>query len=109
MYCSVEYDIAALGGHVGPLGATLEGGLRLGDTGVLPQPLAAGKGGDGSMGMSGATVAGSGRESKINNFARELDFQSLLPDRQELDLNDPRNDHLLYLMSQRPDGTHHLI
>jgi hypothetical protein len=36
------------------------------------------------------------------DFARERDFQALLPDTSSLDLNNPANEHLLYLKSRGP-------
>lgn len=41
-------------------------------------------------------------DPRRGDFAREADFQALLPHRKILDLNDPRNEHLLYLKSRGP-------
>jgi coiled-coil and C2 domain-containing protein 2A len=48
--------------------------------------------------------ATSGRGGKTMDFTRETDFQVLLPDITEIDVNDPDNDHLLYLISKRGVG-----
>jgi hypothetical protein len=40
-------------------------------------------------------------DGKISDFTRENDFQALLPDENDIDINDPVNDHLVYLFSKR--------
>ena len=39
---------------------------------------------------------------QTQDFSREADFQQLLPDLEDIDVNDPDNDHLLYLKGKRP-------
>lgn len=44
------------------------------------------------------------RDGAVNDFTRETDFQTLLPELDDIDVNDPDNDHLLYLKSKRLAG-----
>lgn len=46
-----------------------------------------------------------GGANVISDFTRDNDFQQLLPALETLDLNDPQNDHLLYLKSKRSFGS----
>jgi hypothetical protein len=41
---------------------------------------------------------------RAHDFTRENDFQVLLPEVDEIDVNDPDNDHILYLKSKRITG-----
>ena len=40
-------------------------------------------------------------DGKLSDFTRENDFQSLLPNISDIDVNDPMNDHLLNLIAKR--------
>lgn len=48
-----------------------------------------------------AGAGGGGGGGRVDDFTLENDFQALLPDLADIDLNDPRNDHLLHLKSKR--------
>jgi len=45
-----------------------------------------------------------GGHTKVHDFTRENDFQSILPELEDIDTNDPSNDHLIYLKSKRDVG-----
>jgi hypothetical protein len=48
-----------------------------------------------------ANPPNSGGNTLIYDFTRENDFQAMLPPLDEIDINDPQNEHLLYLKSKR--------
>ena len=94
LLCTVEYDVSV---PDRPISSLVSGnrsnsrydGISNEDLGFLPLPPVG----------SDFTSLGDVRRS---DFARERDFQALLPDPRSLDLNDPRNGHLLYLKSRGP-------
>lgn len=62
-------------------------------TSSAPSSFPGAAGGAGLIGFKGAAAN--------FDFTREQDFQQLLPWLQELDVNDPKNDHLLYVKAKR--------
>jgi hypothetical protein len=79
LLCSVEYDVAAVT-------TKAVDGIRPDEVALIP---------DRSSAVDSAVNAHS-----VSSFARERDFQALLPDVLYLDPNDPKNDSLLYTKLQ---------
>ena len=98
LLCTVEYDVAipdratphssSISSHHN-MKRTHYDGINSEELGLLPLP---------SSGPDFSALS----DSRKGDFARERDFQALLPHQDTLDLNDPRNEHLLYLKSRGP-------
>ena len=65
-------------------------GVKSDDVAVVPPPKS-----------SMDNAAPQSFNSKLNDFTRENDFQSLLPDINDIDVNNPINEILLYLYTKR--------
>jgi sRNA-binding carbon storage regulator CsrA len=84
--CTAEYDVSAQEGSSGA------DGVRPEDAALVP------------VAKPTLKSVTSGAYSKAHDFTRENDFQLLLPEVEEIDVNDPDNDHLLYIKSKRLAG-----
>ena len=84
--CTAEYDVSSMESS-----NTQFDGIRSDDVALVPSQ---------KQSMQSVT----GKDGSMPDFTRENDFQTLLPDIDAIDVNDPDNDHLLYLKSQRIVG-----
>ena len=94
LLCTVDYDVAvpdraSIAPHIPHHKHNQYDGISSEELALLPLPPIG----------SDYTALGDPRRG---DFAREADFQALMPHRRTLDLNDPRNEHLLYLKSRGP-------
>jgi hypothetical protein len=98
LLCTIEYDVA-IPDRTTPHSSSTSlhhnlkrnhyDGINSEELGLLPLP---------SSGPDFSAIS----DTRNGDFARERDFQALLPHQDTLDLNDPRNEHLLYLKSRGP-------
>ena len=99
LLCTVEYDVAVPDRAIPHYSSSVSShahlkrnyydGINREDLGLLPLPSS-------SPDFSGLS------DGRKGDFARERDFQALLYQQDNLDQNDPRNEHLLYLQSRGP-------
>ena len=89
--CTAEYDVSTQDSSAR---RSQYDGVRSDDLAMVPVP---------PVGAQSVTIhrAAHHAHGGINDFTKENDFQALLPEYDDLDLNDPRNDYLLYLKSKR--------
>lgn len=98
LLCTVEYDVA-IPDRATPHSSSTSShhhhrrnhydGISSEEFGLLPLP---------SSGPDFSALS----DIRKGDFSRERDFQALLPNQDTLDLNDPRNERLLYLKSRGP-------
>lgn len=85
--CTAEYDVSALDHS-----QNIADGIRPDDLAVIPAARPS---------LKSVTNT---RDGTANDFTRETDFQVMLPELDDIDVNDPDNDHLLQLKSKRLVG-----
>jgi hypothetical protein len=96
IFCVVEYDISVLEKDSLARKAAQSEGFDIDDLSMLPYAA--------RSEHAIMKVSALNDKSKTSDFTREIDFQALLPDIREIDCNDPRNDHLLFLKSKKSNA-----
>ena len=95
MLCTAEYDMGTVEAR-SPYDP-----IQPGEVTLLPPATTLHKQSLLLAGLSNSSGGGGDAAIRAYDFTRENDFQSLLPDLDDIDVNDPLNDHLLYLKSKR--------